>query len=69
MKYAPQRLKDAVQRLGMDADFQHLLTHLVESRSEKLKELEDANVALQSHKLQGYCQALRDLIELCQGKP
>lgn len=59
------RLRDAVRRLQMDEDFKELQKHLVESREKKLMMLEDATSELQTHKLQGYCQALRDLIELC----
>ena len=60
------KVKDAVRRLGNDSDFTTLLTYLKDVREEKRLELEDANVALQAHKLQGYCQALSDLIKSCQ---
>lgn len=63
-----QRVRDGINRLGADSDFQALQQYLVELRSARLVELEDATVALQAHKLQGYCQALRDLIELCSRK-
>lgn len=60
----PNKVKDAVRRLGNDSDYTTLLTYLKELREERLSELEDCNADLQSHKLQGYCQALRDLIKL-----
>ena len=63
-----QRVREAIRRLGTDADFQALLQYLATSRNERLVELEDATVALQSHKLQGYCQALRDVVEMCARK-
>jgi hypothetical protein len=55
-------------RLHADEDFKELLKHLTESRNTKLMTLEDATSEVQTHKLQGYCQALRDLIELCSRK-
>jgi hypothetical protein len=63
-----QRVKEAIRRLGADGDFQALLQYLAAFRNERLVELEDATVALQSHKLQGYCQALRDIAEMCARK-
>jgi len=33
-------------------------------RDARLVELEDATVALQVNKLQGYCQALRDVVQM-----
>lgn len=63
-----QRVKDAVNRLGADADFDVLLQYLNEVRDETLVQLEDATQAIQIHKTQGYCQALRDLIEMCRRK-
>lgn len=62
----PVKVKEAIRRLGNDSDFTTLITHLNSVREEKLMELEDANVALQTHKLQGYCQALRDIVKSCQ---
>ena len=63
-----ERLRDAIRRLHADEDFKDLLKHLTESRNTKLMTLEDATSEVQTHKLQGYCQALRDLIELCSRK-
>lgn len=63
-----ERLRDAIRRLHADGDFEELLKHLIESRNTKLMMLEDATSEVQTHKLQGYCQALRDLIELCSRK-
>lgn len=63
-----QRVRDAVNRLGADNDFTALVQYLNEVRDEHLVQLEDANQAIQVHKLQGYCQALRDFIEMCQRK-
>ena len=54
----PVKVKEAIRRLGNDSDFTTLITHLNSVR--------DANVALQAHKLQGYCQALRDIVKSCQ---
>jgi hypothetical protein len=63
-----QRVRESIRRLGADGDFQTLLQYLAVFRNERLVELEDATVALQSHKLQGYCQALRDIAEMCARK-
>lgn len=62
------RVKEGIRRLGADADFQALMQYLAAFRNERLVELEDATVALQVHKLQGYCQALRDIAEMCARK-
>lgn len=66
MKIPNQRVKDAVRRLGNDSDFTILTEYLMEVREDKRLELEDCNQAVQSHKLQGYCQALTDLLKTCR---
>ena len=63
-----QKTRDAVNRLGNDDDFQVFLQYLAKLRDERLVELEDATVALQVNKLQGYCQSLRDIARLCERK-
>jgi 2-polyprenyl-6-methoxyphenol hydroxylase-like FAD-dependent oxidoreductase len=60
------KTRDAIRRLGNDEDFQVFLTHLAKLRDSRLVELEDATVALQVHKSQGYCQALRDIADMCR---
>lgn len=59
-----QKVKDAVGRLKNDSDFRTFVAFLVESRNVKVEEMEDAGNAIRVHQLQGYCQALRDLIRL-----
>lgn len=60
-----QRVRDAINRLGADNDFTVFMEYLVELRNARLIELEDATQAVQIHKSQGYCQALRDLTDMC----
>ena len=66
MKLPNQRVKEAIRRLGNDSDFTTLIEYLKEVREEKRLELEDCNQTVQSHKLQGYSQALTDLLKSCQ---
>jgi hypothetical protein len=56
--------RDLAERLRRDSDVQRLAELLTKYREEKRVELEDATASLQVHKLQGYCQALSDLIKL-----
>ena len=64
-----QRTREALNRLAAEPDFQLFVSHLTGLRDARLVELEDATVALQSHKLQGYCQAWRDVVQMCARKP
>jgi len=59
-----EKLKKSLLVLKTNDDFKLLIEFLIKCRKEKLEELEDANQALQIHKLQGYSQALRDLISI-----
>tara|TARA_X000001382_G_scaffold84379_2_gene59727 strand:+ start:886 stop:1086 length:201 start_codon:yes stop_codon:yes gene_type:complete len=59
-----EKLKKSLLVLKTNDDFKLLIEFLIKCRKEKLEELEDANKALQIHKLQGYSQALRDLISI-----
>lgn len=56
--------RDLVERLRRDSDVQRLAEQLSKTRENKHVELEDATASVQVHKLQGYCQALSDLIKL-----
>lgn len=56
--------RELVERLRRDSDVQKLLEELLKIRETKRGELEDCTAELQSRKLQGYCQALTDLIKL-----
>jgi hypothetical protein len=56
--------RELVERLRRDSDAQQLAAQLTQFREEKRVDLEDATASVQIHKLQGYCQALTDLIKL-----
>lgn len=56
--------RDLVERLRRDSDAQRLRDELLKLRETRRQELEDCTAELQSRKLQGYCQALTDLINL-----
>ena len=56
--------RDLIERLRRDSDAQQFVAQLNRVREEKRLELEDATASVQVHKLQGYCQALSDLIKL-----
>lgn len=56
--------RELVERLRRDSDAQQLAAQLTQFREEKRVDLEDATASVQVHKLQGYCQALTDLIKL-----
>jgi len=56
--------RELVERLRRDSDTQRFVEQLTKYREEKRLELEDATASVQVHKLQGYCQALSDLIKL-----
>lgn len=56
--------RELVERLRRDSDAQKLLEELLKLRETRREELEDCTAELQSRKLQGYCQALTDLIKL-----
>lgn len=62
------RLQEAIRRLHNDEDFKQLKKNLEDTHSKRLEDLENANDALQAHKLQGYCQALRDVLRLSTPK-
>jgi len=64
-----QRTREALNRLAAEPDFQIFVSYLSALRDARLVELEDATVALQVNKLQGYCQALRDVVQMCARKP
>jgi hypothetical protein len=64
-----QKVREALNRLSADSDFQMFVSHLTSLRDARLVELEDATVALQVNKLQGYCQAIRDVVQMCARKP
>lgn len=59
------RLKEALTRLNNDPEFGLLKEFLTETRKTRQAELEDATNPVAVHQLQGYCQALRELIKLC----
>ena len=63
-----QRVRDGINRLGADSDFSALLEYLSQLRDARIIELEDATQAVHVHKGQGYCQALRDVIDMCRRK-
>lgn len=56
--------REFVERLRRDSDVQKLVELLTKYRDDKRVELEDATASVQVHKLQGYNQALSDLIKL-----
>lgn len=56
--------RELVERLRRDPDAQALLAELLKLREARRQELEDCNAELPSRKLQGYCQALTDMIKL-----
>ena len=56
--------RELVERLRRDSDTQRFVEQLTKYREEKRLELEDATASVQVHKLQGYSQALSDLIKL-----
>tara|TARA_R100001079_G_C4433286_1_gene145172 strand:- start:1076 stop:1276 length:201 start_codon:yes stop_codon:yes gene_type:complete len=60
-----ERLKKGIKKLNLDEDFKSLIEYLIKHRLDILEELEDANNEIHVHKLQGYSQALRDLIRMC----
>ena len=60
-----QKTREVVERLRRDSDFQHFVEYLIQEREAKRGDLEQATASVQSHKLQGYCLALSDLINLC----
>lgn len=55
--------KELVRRLKRDSDAQQLREELLKYREARRQELEDCTGAVQSHKFQGYCQALTDIIK------
>lgn len=59
------KVKEAAGRLKNDPDFRTIVNYLVESRNVKVMEMEDAGNAIRVHQLQGTCQTLRELINLC----
>lgn len=60
-----QRLKEALVRLKNNPEFGLLTEFLTETQKTRQQELEDATTTVGTHKLQGYCQALRELIKIC----
>jgi hypothetical protein len=56
--------REFVERLRRDSDVQKLVELLTKYREDRRGELEDCTAEIQTHKLQGYCQALSDLIKL-----
>lgn len=63
-----KELLKAVESLKLNSDFTVFKEYLIKEREKKLEDLEDVNDSLQVHKLQGYCQALRDVIKLSTSK-
>ena len=63
-----KELTKALESLKHDDGFNTFKEYLVAEREKKLCELEDTNDVLQTHKLQGYCQAIRDVIKLSTSK-
>jgi len=60
-----QKTLEVLDRLKRESDFQKFVEYLFREREAKREDLESATAAVQSHKLQGYCLALSDLIKLC----
>lgn len=60
-----QKQREVIDRLRRDSDFQYFVQYLIQEREVKRDDLEATAVAVQAHKLQGYCLALSDLIKLC----
>jgi len=57
--------RELIERLKRDSDFSQFAELLTQIRESRRSDLEAATTAIQSHKLQGYCSALSDLISLC----
>ena len=63
-----QKSKDAIDRLRRDSDFIQFIDYLIQEREAKREDLEHSTATVQTHKLQGYCLALSDLINLCSSE-
>lgn len=57
-------INQTIRSLKQHNEFNDLIEYLVELRRRKLEELEESGQTIQTHKLQGYALALRDLIKL-----
>jgi hypothetical protein len=57
--------REAVESLRRLPEFQVFVEYLIREREARRHDLESSVIALQAHKLQGYCLALSDLITLC----
>ena len=63
-----QKTREVIERLRRDSDFQYFVEYLIKEREARRDDLESATATVQSHKLQGYCQAMSDLIKLCSSE-